>query len=59
MKKKNLISIIAIAAALIAVVTAVIVFRKQIGDMFSRLKEKIHPEEPDFTPEEFEDFADI
>ncbi len=63
MNKKTVIWIIAAVAFVAGVVTACIVFRKQISDLFARCKEKCRKDTGDaagdFTPEEFEDFADI
>lgn len=61
--KKSIIGIIsAVAAAVIvlaAAITAIIVFRQEICDFFTSLKEKACASRSKFTPEEFEDFADI
>lgn len=63
MNKKTVIWIVAAVAFVAGVVTACIVFRKQISDFLARCKEKCcrgqSDASGDFTPEEFEDFADI
>ena len=58
MSKKNIIILISAIVFVLAAVTAVVVFRKQIGDFFDSLKYKTSKNTA-FTPEEIEAFADI
>lgn len=58
MKNRNtIIAIIAGVVALAAVITAIIVFRKQIAAFFDGLKEKFAKKEA--VPEDYVDFADV
>lgn len=57
--KKSIIGIISAVVVLVAAITAIIVFRQEICDFFTSLKEKASNSRSKFTPEEFEDFADI
>ena len=57
--KKSIIGIISAVVVIVAAITAIIVFRQEICDFFTSLKEKADSKKSKFTPEEFEDFADI
>lgn len=60
MKNKNcIIGLISAVVVLAATVTAIIVFRREIGDLFCSVKGKLTSCKNKFTPEECEDFADI
>ena len=61
MEKSKLWKIIAIVAAIAAVTTVIIVYRKQIRDFICDLTEKVKGaiDKPRFTEEEYDDFADI
>ena len=57
--KKRVFGIIAAVLAVIAVVAAIVYYRKEIAALFGVIKEKIDARKANFTPEEYEDFADI
>ena len=60
MKKKNILILISAVAFVVAAVTVVIVFRKQIADFLMSARARLQkPAQPDFTAEERESFADI
>ncbi len=57
--KKLIIGIVSAVVTLAAIITAVLVFRQELCQIVSSIKEKTGTGRKDFTPEEFEDFADI
>ena len=61
MKKSTIWKIIAIVAAVAALTTVIIIYRKQIREFISSLTAKVKDavEKPRFTAEEYDDFADI
>lgn len=59
MNKKKTAVIVSVILFVAAAVTAVIVFRRRIGDFLEKLKGSVKEPEPEFTPEEMEAFADI
>ena len=57
---KNIITIIAAVVSVAAVVTTIIVFRKQIAEGFVKVKNAIEAKIKKIkTPDEYEDFADV
>lgn len=57
---KNIISIIAAVVSAIAVITTIIIFRKQIAEGFAKVKNAIEAKINKIkTPSEYEDFADV
>ena len=53
--------IVAIAAAIIAVITVIVIYRRQITEFINTVTEKVRSaiNKPKFTDEEYDDFADI
>ena len=57
---KNIIAIISAVVSVAAVVTTIIVFRKQIAEGLANIKNAIEAKVKKIkTPDEFEDFADV
>lgn len=57
---KNIFKLIAAFVSLAAVITTIIIFRKQICEVCSKLKSFIQQKVKKFNrPEEYDDFADV
>jgi len=57
--KKRIFGIIAAVIAVAALVAAIVYYRKEIAELINTIKEKVSAKKAGFTPEEYEDFADI
>lgn len=57
--KKRIFGIIAAVVAVAALVAAIVYYRREIVELVNSVKEKISAKKVGFTPEEYEDFADI
>lgn len=58
MSRKSLAAVISVIAFVVACVTALLIFRDKIEEFLKAARDASAPA-PEFTPEEFEVFADI